>query len=233
VNSHFFEFIPEEEKGTNDPSVLLAHELQEGRNYYILLTTSSGLCRYDIQDVVRCTGFLGTTPLLEFLNKGAHISSITGEKISENQVVTAVRECLGPLRLDLGHFTVAPAWGEPPRYRFLVEESNLPSADMGTRLVAETDRCLKNLNPEYNEKRHTGRLGPMALQLLPQGTWDRFCRKRQSQLGGSIEQYKHPCLVPHLEFYQNFMDEFVNDSRKAAESIPRPYSATAERVEAK
>ncbi len=233
INSHFFEFIPEEERGTSNPTVLEAHELQEGQSYFILLTTASGLCRYDIQDVVRCTGFLGTTPLLEFLNKGAHISSITGEKISENQVVTAVRQCVDPLRLDLGHFTVAPAWGEPPRYRFLVEESNLPSADVGTKLVADTDRRLKNLNPEYNEKRHTGRLGPMAIQLLPQGTWDRFCRKRQSKLGGSVEQYKHPCLVPHLEFYQNFMEEFVHGARQASDIIPRPYSASTERVEAK
>lgn len=235
VTSHFFEFIPQDEMGGPDPTVLQAHELEEGESYFILLTTSSGLCRYDIHDVVRCTGFLGTTPLLEFLNKGAHISSITGEKISENQVVTAVRECVHPLRLDLGHFTVAPAWGEPPRYRFLVEESNLPSADVAAQLVADTDDYLKRLNPEYNEKRQTGRLGPMTLQMLPHGTWEQYCRMRQSQLGGSFEQYKHPCLVPHLEFYDNFMNEFVKAPRRnnGADSIPRPHSASASRVDSK
>ena len=87
VSSHFFEFIPEAEYGSAEPAVLEAHELEEGKNYYILLTTSGGLYRYDIRDVVRCTGFHQATPRLEFLNKGSQISNITGEKISESQVV--------------------------------------------------------------------------------------------------------------------------------------------------
>ena len=233
ATSHYFEFIPEAEMGSENPTVLEAHELIEGEQYFILLTTSSGLYRYDIHDVVRCTGFLGTTPTLEFLNKGAHISSITGEKISENQVVTAVRESVDPLGLELGHFTVTPSWGEPPRYRFLVEEANLPSADVGTQLVNQTDEALMRLNPEYSEKRRTGRLGPMTLQLLPKGTWERYCRKRQSGLGGSMEQYKHPCLAPQLEFFHDFMEEFVASGRNGAERIPRPHSASANRVDAK
>src|SRR5262249_22285971 len=58
IGAHYFEFIPEAEHGSAHPTVLEAHELREGESYYILLTTSSGLCRYDIQDVVRCTGFV-------------------------------------------------------------------------------------------------------------------------------------------------------------------------------
>lgn len=233
TNSHFFEFIPEEEFESKNPIVLEAHELEEGQNYYILLTTSSGFCRYDIHDVVRCTGFMGTAPMLEFLNKGAHISSITGEKLTEHQVVASVRECVERMQLNLGHFTVAPAWGEPPRYHFLVEESHLPSPAIGAQLVSETDARLQKINPEYGDKRKTGRLGPMNLELLPQGTWEKFCRKRQSKVGGSIEQYKHPCLVPQLDFLSEFMEEFVDGNRRAPSSIPRPYSLSAGRVESR
>ena len=50
--------FPRSEYGKPDATVLEAHELEEGTNYYILLTTSSGLYRYNIFDVVRCTGFL-------------------------------------------------------------------------------------------------------------------------------------------------------------------------------
>jgi hypothetical protein len=92
IQTHFFEFLPVREEGSPNPVVLEAHELEVGSEYYILLTTSSGLCRYHIRDVVRCTGFHGATPLLEFLHKGAHISSITGEKISESQVVQAAAQ---------------------------------------------------------------------------------------------------------------------------------------------
>ena len=57
IGSHYFEFIPEREHESTDPTILEAHELEEGENYFILLTTPSGLYRYDIHDVVRCTGF--------------------------------------------------------------------------------------------------------------------------------------------------------------------------------
>ena len=43
VNTHFYEFIPEEEHDSDNPTVLEACELEEGENYFILLTTSSGL----------------------------------------------------------------------------------------------------------------------------------------------------------------------------------------------
>src|SRR5690606_8640302 len=73
IESHFFEFIPESEAASSQPTVLQAHELVPGESYFILLTTASGLYRYDIRDVVQCTGYLHTTPLLRFLHKGAHI----------------------------------------------------------------------------------------------------------------------------------------------------------------
>ena len=68
--NHYFEFIPVDQHGTTNPTIIEGHELVEGCDYYVLLTTSGGLYRYDIQDVVRCVGFEGEAPLVEFLNKG-------------------------------------------------------------------------------------------------------------------------------------------------------------------
>lgn len=209
VGTHYFEFIPESEHGTNQPTILEAHELLAGKNYYILLTTSSGLARYDIRDVVRCTGFEGGTPLLEFLNKGAHISSVTGEKISESQVVEALKQATRALQVQLSYYTVAPVWGDPPGYRLLVEQHDLPTPAAAERLCALADASLQTLNVEYGEKRQTGRLTALAPVLLPPGTWNRFGRSRQSKLGGSVEQYKHPCLVPDLKFCETFQRDFA------------------------
>ena len=77
--SSYFEFIPEDQYGSKDPCILEAHELEEGHSYYLLLTNCGGLFRYDIRDVVRCVGFQGQAPLLEFLHKGAHCTNIAGE----------------------------------------------------------------------------------------------------------------------------------------------------------
>ena len=209
ITTHFFEFIPEEQYGSNAPTVLEADELETDRNYYILLTTSSGLYRYNICDVVRCTGFYRTTPMLEFLHKGAHIANLTGEKISESQVVQAVRHCLERLQLDLKHFTVSPVWGDPPRYQLLIEIQDIPDGSVGNKLAGQVDDQLQKLNCEYREKRQTGRLECMTWLPLPEGTWAQFARKSQERLGGSLEQYKHPCLVPDLDFSSKLVREFV------------------------
>lgn len=213
ITSHFFEFIPEEEYESETPRVLEAHELEPGRSYYILLTTASGLYRYDICDVVRCTGFLNTTPLLEFLHKGAHISNLTGEKVSESQVVAAVKSGLDRMHLQLRHFTVSPVWDEPPRYQLLGEEPDILSPVVGQSLADQTDRNLQQLNCEYQEKRQTGRLQSLKWCPLPAGTWQRFVEYRLRTLGGAFEQYKHPCLVPDLEFSQKLLGEFMIDAR--------------------
>lgn len=205
VGSHFFEFIPEEEYESTDPTVLEAHELEEGRNYFILLTTVSGLYRYDIRDVVRCTGFRGTTPMLEFLHKGAHIASVTGEKLAESQVVSAVRGGLHRLKLDIQHFTLSPIWEDPPKYRLHIERGDISIPELRQRLATNVDTDLQELNVEYREKRQTGRLGPLECLAIPNGTWDRFIRQRQSRFGASMEQYKHPCLVPSLQFSETLL----------------------------
>ena len=219
IGSHFFEFIPEEEHGSTQPTVLEAHELLEGRNYYILLTTVSGLYRYDIRDVVRCCGFQGTTPLLEFLHKGASISNVTGEKLTESQVVSAVRQATRNSAMELDYFTLSPIWGDPPRYRLHLEESSVPHPALLGRLAGSVDEHLKQLNCEYSDKRLSGRLAPLECLTLPHGTWQRFIRHRQSRPGGSAEQYKHPCLVPTLQFSESLCKDFaIPEATKATKA---------------
>jgi hypothetical protein len=219
ADTHFFEFIPEAEYGSDDPIVLEAHELEEGCNYFILMTTSSGLYRYDIQDVVRCVGFRHSAPILEFLHKGAHISNITGEKISESQVVDAVRQCAQESNTLLSDFTLAPVWGEPPGYQLLTE------SPAGKNLARRVDAKLQEINCEYREKRQTGRLVEMKSVHLPQGTWERFARQRIQKNGGSLEQYKHPCLVPDMDFVARVLSECCAEPVEAnvIGTAPRPY----------
>ncbi|QDT36170.1 GH3 auxin-responsive promoter family protein [Stratiformator vulcanicus] len=223
VGSHVFEFIPEREYESEQPTTLQPHELEVGQDYYILLTTASGLTRYDICDVVRCTGFLGTTPLLEFRHKGAHISNITGEKLTESQAVEAVGHASRRLGIDVGQFSIAPAWGDPPGYRLVLEggtavEKTLPIA---------VDTALQRLNTEYRDKRQSGRLTTLQAETLPPGTWRRFARRRQDDTGASVEQYKHPFLSPDFRFIER-----IRASAAGALAIdpefPRPHVGPAE-----
>ena len=194
----YFEFVPEAEHGRPNPNVLEAHELAEGQSYYIILTTSSGLYRYDIHDVVRCVGFEGTAPILEFLNKGSLMSNITGEKLSEFQIVAAVKKAFAGLQLPTELFTVAPVFGDPPGYELLLEEGIV--GDLAAELAQRVDAELAQLNCEYANRLETGRLHPLSIQQLPRGTWTAYREAKIAQFGGSLEQYKHPCLVSDVHF---------------------------------
>jgi hypothetical protein len=207
---NYYEFIPEAEIDSQAPTVLEAHELQEGQNYFILLTTPSGFYRYNIFDVVRVVGKFHEAPILEFLNKGAHFASITGEKLAEVQVAHAVDETLDELSLALTAFTLAPCWDDVlPYYVLLVERNDIQSDDQARRLLTRVDSALCRLNSEYQCKRETNRLGAIRLGWLPCGAWKGYCRERLERSGGTLEQYKHPCLVNDFEFASKMPVESV------------------------
>ncbi len=106
-----------------------------------MLTTAGGLYRYNISDLVRCVGYHGQAPLIEFLNKGAHYSSLTGEKLSEHQVIAAVEAAQRALGVHLQSYLLAPTWDDPPYYSLLIEESDLAVAGrLSDRLAGAVER---------------------------------------------------------------------------------------------
>ena len=204
IARHYFEFIPEDQEGRDDPEVVEAADLVEGRRYFLVPSTSGGLYRYMIHDLVRCVGFEGKAPLIEFLNKGAHFSSLTGEKLSEYQVVAAVNAAQKALGLPLKSFLVLPSWGEPPHYNLLFEEADVPDEAAGERLASEVEGQLRRVNLEYENKRETLRLGAIRPFRIPAGSWADFQRRRLSRSGGTVEQYKQPCLLSDLDAIEGF-----------------------------
>ena len=203
ITSHYFEFIPEAEGDSPQPTVLGAHELEEGKHYYILLTTAAGLYRYHIHDLVRVVGFHGRTPLLEFLGKGQNFASLTGEKLSEYQVTQAVAVVTRRRGLSLPVYALAPCWDErQPYYGLFVERRAWDEAEARAAL-AEIDTALAAANEEYLGKRASDRLGPVRLIWLPPGTWAKWDGERLTRAGGPPEQYKHPCLIGDVKFRES------------------------------
>src|SRR5262249_19085651 len=150
IQSHYFEFLPEEEIDSARPTVLSADEVQESCRYFILLTTSYGLYRYNICDLVQVTGFYNRTPLVEFLSKGANYSNVTGEKLSEYQVTKAMAELCRDFGLNLTSYSIAPCWNDArPYYGLFVEKSDLREVGQGSRLAQMLDQRLSEINCEY------------------------------------------------------------------------------------
>jgi hypothetical protein len=200
----YFEFIPEEAEDAEQPETVEAADLIEGRRYFILLTNASGLYRYQIRDLVQCVGFEGKAPKLVFLNKGSHISSLTGEKLSEFQVVAAMKELQKETSLTFKSFLMLPGWGDPPNYSLLLEEDDLEGSISPEALAILLDRELCRQNVEYENKRETLRLGPVQVRRVVPGSWTAFRSRRLASTGGTLEQYKQPCLLSDLEVIRSF-----------------------------
>ncbi len=205
VLHHYFEFIPAELADSETPDVVEAADLIEGRDYFIVMTTAGGLFRYNIHDMVRCRGFVGRAPLIEFLNKGAHFSSLSGEKLSEHQVVAAVERAQRALNLALKSYLLVPEWGEPPRYVLLVEQGDLPHAGSAQALASRLEHELRAQNDEYDNRQQTLRLAPATVRAIADGGWAEFQRRRLAQSGGALEQYKQPHLSSDLELLASFL----------------------------
>lgn len=200
-DSHYFEFIPVDQHKQENPPVLGADELEVGGEYFIILTTLSGLYRYDIHDVVRCDGYLGKCPRLTFMHKGAHFSSLTGEKLSELQVIQAIELACKDTTVDLEHYSLVPVPGDPAYYVFACEET-FP-ADVAERLAQSVDRRLAEMNCEYEDRRQSRRMGPIIVANVPPGTWAEHRRRMTSAEGSDTYAYKHPFLAakPELAEY--------------------------------
>ncbi len=187
VASHYFEFIPADEYESPSRRALTIADLQPNAEYFLLLTTSSGLCRYDIGDRVRVTGFFGQAPIIEFLSKGAHTASLAGEKLTEHQVVAAMRSLSNPP----DSFVLAPAFSDPPHYRLYLDAPVAPD-----KLADDLDRALSAQNLEYASKRQTHRLGPIEPCPLPTGTLAQHDLRLRQKSAGRSEQFKHRFLLP-------------------------------------
>lgn len=172
----FFEFSPVEAWEAGHRETLLLHEISVGHDYYVVISTVSGLLRYDMNDVVRVTGRIRETPTFSFIRKGRGVTSICGEKLAEDQVHTAIGALPNPPR-----FFVVLADAASSIYRAYLENEDSMDADA----VAQTlDDALTSLNIEYAAKRDSGRLSPLVVVLLRPGTgeaYHRHCVKEKGQ----------------------------------------------------
>lgn len=200
ITSHFFEFVAEDDMDSLNPCYLTVGDLKVGGRYYIFFTTNAGLYRYNIHDLIEVTGFYGNTPVIEFVRKGLGISSITGEKITEEQVLTAFRQVTNQLNLDtINHFTTEVKLSLPPYYVCFVElESRLPHS-VEEAFVRLFDQSLRGQNPEYEEKRSSNRLAMPRLEVLPAGTYKSLRQQRVAE-GAPEAQVKIPILSTSSSF---------------------------------
>ncbi len=198
LDAGFYEFIPEESMDVSAPPVFLAHELEVGRRYGVVLSGANGFYRYDLNDVVEVRGHYRRTPLVAFVRKGRDMTSITGEKLHLNHVQAAVREAERLTGVAIWQFRLIPdvdAW----RYDLLVEPS-VPGLDaIGAEAFARgVDEALGRVNVEYALKRRSRRLAAPRLSVMRSGWAERQCRSEFAR-GRREGQHKWLAIQPEWD----------------------------------
>ena len=205
IATNFFEFLPEDHSGQpSGDDLLTIDQLEEGKNYYIYVTTLAGLYRYDMNDIVQVMGYYENTPMIRFIQKGKGVVSFTGEKLYESQVIQAVENALIEIS---GKYEFIVAFGEleddTPRYTFLVEFDDSPNDEKAMRWLKEIDAQLQKLNIEYHGKRDSKRLLPAALKIVRPGEFAAY-RKRMVEGGKLDGQFKTLKLTKDSQFAAEF-----------------------------
>lgn len=213
VGSNFFEFVPADEvecKGDDlsGCTFLTVESLESGKEYYVFLTTSGGLYRYDINDIIRVSGTYNATPQIEFVRKGRGMTNLTGEKVSVTQVMAAVDAAARAVGIFPAHFR-AEADQEQNRYLLRVEFAVPILAEAARHFLSEFDRQLKSVNIEYQSKRDSLRLGPPLLHIMREGWYDR-ARQHEVASGMRAFQAKTQLLIP----VNGHSDSAVSDIEK-------------------
>lgn len=223
ATANFYEFIPVEEIHGHSPTALEGHELTKGHDYYLLMTTSSGYYRFNIGDIVRCQGFVGEAPLLEFLQKGDRCGDLEGEKVTEYQVVQAAGEAASALGIRLGYVTAVPTRprGELPCYIFVVEQGDTRDEDQARDLLEAVDRRLSAANFLYSARRRELVLGPPRLWRIPKGAWSQYIESEIVRRGTGDAQYKHPGLVQDATILNRFRDYEIVTLRSRSRALHR------------
>ena len=125
--SIFFEFIPVDDPECERP--LTIGEVEVGKDYELIVTNFSGLYRYQIEDVVRVTGYYNKTPKIEFLYRNNLAMNIANEKTTTQMVDWAAQKVQEELGISFkGYSFYADTSVDPVRYMLLAEpEDDIPA----------------------------------------------------------------------------------------------------------
>ncbi len=197
----FYEFIPLEEVGRPDATVVPLEGVEIGRNYAMVITTSCGLWRYMIGDTVEFTSkrpykFIITGRTKYFINA-------FGEELIMDNAEKGLAYACEKTGAQVLEYTAAPVYMDKNakcRHQWLIEFNKDP--DNLERFAQALDEKLQELNSDYEAKRsHNVTLQHLEVVKAKEGLFNDWL-KQKGRLGG---QHK----VPRLSNSRKNMDELL------------------------
>jgi hypothetical protein len=204
-NGIFYEFVPFNEEnfestGELNPNAktLLIDEVEEGKEYALLLSTCAGAWRYLIGDVIKFTSLEECEIVITGRTK--HFLSLCGEHLSVDNMNKAIQLVSNDLNIDIKEFTVAgiPHGTLFAHHWFVGTDSKVDPGLLKERL----DHFLKELNDDYAVERSAA-LKDISVDVLPSQTFYAWMESK-GKTGG---QNKFPRVLKNAQLveWQSFI----------------------------
>jgi len=197
----FMEFMPVSECGTTAPQTLGLQDVEIGKHYAPIISTNGGLWRYLLGDTVQ---FTSLNPFrIRVSGRLKHFINAFGEEViidNTDKAVAVASERTGAVVND---YTAAPVYfsdSSNGAHEWLIEFEKAP--DNLEQFSAELDTALKQINSDYEAKRHKDiALRKPLVHELKKGIFSRWL-KDKGKLGG---QHKVPRLSNDRKFIEEIM----------------------------
>lgn len=198
-NEVFYEFIPSSEWKEKNPKTVILSEVEVGKQYAMVITTSGGLWRYKIGDTIE---FTSTDPyLFRITGRTKQFINAFGEELIVDNADRALKEACILTNSKLLEYTAAPVYfgnNSSGAHEWFIEFEKRPEdIEVFAKLL---DDSLKKLNSDYEAKRsYDLSLGKPIVRVLESGDFYRWMEHRE-RIGGQNK-------VPKLSNNRNYVDD--------------------------
>ncbi|SHH99155.1 GH3 auxin-responsive promoter [Chryseolinea serpens] len=203
----FYEFIPAHELDKEHPRAVRLGEVELDKNYAMVISTNSGLWRYNLGDTVK---FTSLSPYrIKITGRTKHFMNAFGEEVIVENAEAAITKACEATGAVIDNFTAAPVYleeGKQGRHEwiieFKVEPPTLPA------FAHELDEALRSINSDYDAKRHHNlALIAPKIHSVREGTFYNWM-KRRGKLGGQNK-------VPRLANSREYVDDILSMMRES------------------
>ncbi len=200
----FYEFLPVEEYGKDNPQTVGLNEVKTGKNYALIISTTGGLWRYLVGDTIQ---FTSVNPYrIIVTGRLKHYMNAFGEEVIVDNSDKAIAYAAAQTGSIVNDYTAAPMYFSEDSngaHEWLIEFEKEPASMQA--FTEALDAELKNVNSDYEAKRHKDiALRMPVVHKLIKGSFANWLRSK-GKLGG---QHK----VPRLSNERSFVEEILSMS---------------------
>jgi len=197
----FYEFMPLEEYGKPEPRTIGFRDVELNKQYALVITTNGGLWRYLIGDTIEFTSLNPFRIIVSGRIK--HFINAFGEEVIIDNTDKAIAIASKNTNSIVSDYTAAPVYfsdNNNGAHEWLIEFEKDPECLIN--FTNELDSALKNLNSDYEAKRHKDMaLRSPIINKLEKGSFNLWLRQK-GKLGG---QHK----VPRLSNNRKILEEVL------------------------